>query len=351
MARSWRDVGRPARRRGRATRRLGGLVTLGAVAALAGWAAVVASAGALAAGPPPGACLEVGTVGKPGEPSDPDAVRELQLGLRLLGEFRYPVDGRYDPRTREAVREFQRLHGLPADGVAGPATWDALARAYQEEAASVVQAQRGAAQSAPPPEHVPRRPDLEPDGYWIIIDTHHLQLTLYKGHDVVGRWPVAVGKPSTLTPVGEWRISHKDRDWGGGFGTRWMRIDVPWGIYGIHGTNKPWSIGTRASGGCIRMFNEDVEKLWEMVPRGTPVTIVGVLPEASWDTPIEAGSDGWNVPVLQWALRDHGFPVGRADGKMGPETMRGVAEAQRQLGLPPVPAATVDLFRALQLRR
>ena len=47
-------------------------------------------------------------------------------------------------------------------------------------------------------------------------------------------------------------------NWGGGFGTRWLGLNVPWGIYGIHGTNQPWSIGTQASAGCIRMFNRHV---------------------------------------------------------------------------------------------
>lgn len=114
--------------------------------------------------------------------------------------------------------------------------------------------------------------------------------------------------------------------------------------------NKPWSIGTRASGGCIRMFNQDVERLWDLVPEGTPVTIVGVMPEAAWDSAIPAGSTGWNVPVLQWALRAQGFDAGRADGRMGHRTMEAVSEAQRYWGLPPVPAATPDLFRALGLR-
>lgn len=119
----------------------------------------------------------------------------------------------------------------------------------------------------------------------------------------------------------------------------------------VHGVNKPWSIGTRASGGCVRMLNADVERLWDLVPEGTPVTIVGVTPQATWDTPIQPNASGWNIPVLQWALRRVGFDAGRADGRMGQQTMEAVAEAQRQWGLPAVSAATPDLFRALGLRR
>ncbi len=43
--------------------------------------------------------------------------------------------------------------------------------------------------------------------------------------------------------------------------------------YGIHGTNNPASIGRSVSHGCVRMRNEDIEKLFEMVPVGTPVFI------------------------------------------------------------------------------
>ena len=112
-------------------------------------------------------------------------------------------------------------------------------------------------------------PLAKPEGeMMIVVDTIQLKLTLYVDGEPYKTYPVAVGRPNqfTLSPVGEWRIVHKSRNWGGGFGTRWMGLNVPWGIYGIHGTNKPWSIGTRASAGCIRMFNRDVEELYAWVP-------------------------------------------------------------------------------------
>ena len=40
--------------------------------------------------------------------------------------------------------------------------------------------------------------------------------------------------------------------------------------YGIHGTNAPETIGRSVSHGCVRLRNEDIEKLYEMVPVGTP---------------------------------------------------------------------------------
>ena len=43
--------------------------------------------------------------------------------------------------------------------------------------------------------------------------------------------------------------------------------------YGIHGTNEPNSIGTHASGGCIRLNNHDILELYDMVPINTKVII------------------------------------------------------------------------------
>ena len=51
---------------------------------------------------------------------------------------------------------------------------------------------------------------------------------------------------------------------------RWMGIAD--GV-GIHGTGMPWSIGTRASHGCIRMTVPDVIDLYPRVPVGAPVLI------------------------------------------------------------------------------
>jgi lipoprotein-anchoring transpeptidase ErfK/SrfK len=45
------------------------------------------------------------------------------------------------------------------------------------------------------------------------------------------------------------------------------------GTYGIHGTNKPETIGTNASYGCFRMYNEDILDLFSKVTIGTTVTV------------------------------------------------------------------------------
>ncbi len=60
------------------------------------------------------------------------------------------------------------------------------------------------------------------------------------------------------------------RRYAGVLGTR--RLELGDG-YGIHGTNDPSSIGRAVSHGCVRLRNEDIEKLYDMVAVGTPVYI------------------------------------------------------------------------------
>lgn len=56
---------------------------------------------------------------------------EIQRALKNAGFYQGAVDGKMGPQTREAVREFQRIHGLQEDGVVGKATWAKL-RTYAD---------------------------------------------------------------------------------------------------------------------------------------------------------------------------------------------------------------------------
>ncbi|MEW6547476.1 MAG: L,D-transpeptidase [Bacillota bacterium] len=113
----------------------------------------------------------------------------------------------------------------------------------------------------------------------ILIDVEARLLTFFRMGRFYKVYPCGVGRPSTPTPRGRWHIVAKIRhpEWEA-LGTRWMELDVPWGRYGIHGTNAPWSIGHWVSNGCIRMYNQDVEELYDLAPLGTPVRIVGRYP-------------------------------------------------------------------------
>ncbi|TYQ13214.1 UNVERIFIED_CONTAM: hypothetical protein Cloal_4276 [Acetivibrio alkalicellulosi] len=114
--------------------------------------------------------------------------------------------------------------------------------------------------------------DISRERYSIEIDTEKRILKLLSNGTFKKQYPVAVGKPSTPTPLGNWTITKKAL-WGEQFGGYFMQLSVPHGTYGIHGTDKPWSIGQAVSGGCIRMYSSDAKKLYNTITIGTPVRI------------------------------------------------------------------------------
>jgi L,D-transpeptidase ErfK/SrfK len=52
--------------------------------------------------------------------------------------------------------------------------------------------------------------------------------------------------------------------------------------YLIHGTNKPFGVGMRVTHGCIRLYPEDIETLFDQVPVGTPVQLVNEPIKVGW---------------------------------------------------------------------
>jgi hypothetical protein len=110
------------------------------------------------------------------------------------------------------------------------------------------------------------------------------------GDFILRRYLVGLG--GVKTPQGEFIISEKVRNpngrSNGEFGSRGMTLSNT--LYAIHGTNKPASIGKDESHGCIRMLQQDVEELYNMVPGQTKVTIgKGVLPQSEAGEGIGAG--------------------------------------------------------------
>jgi nucleoid-associated protein YgaU len=153
-----------------------------------------------------------------------------------------------------------------------------------------------------------QHPPLEA-GTHLLVRTTVRQLTHYQGEKVVEVFPVAVGKPSTPTPPGKYRVVNKILNPGGVLGTRWMGLSIPGGNYGIHGTNNPDSIGKAVSNGCIRMHNHHIERLFPHVQIGTPVVIVtesGLETEAGKDRSytVQPGDTLWSI------ARRFGIPLG-----------------------------------------
>jgi L,D-transpeptidase ErfK/SrfK len=252
-------------------------------------------------------------------------VAYLQRRLSNLGYYEGEVNSIYDYATEQAVRNFQQAFGLQVDGIIGPDTYNAIGLDPEETY------------------NVPTQ------GYGISIDTQAFTLTLNQNGNVINTWPVAVGAPATPTPLGSWRIIQKTMNPGGAFGTRWMKINVPWGGYGIHGTDNPASIGSAASHGCIRMHNEDVNELYDIVPLGTPVQIIG---RAYTGRILRIGvAPGDDIRSVQETLQILGYYRGDVDGYYGPVTEQAVRAFQEANELAADGIVGPNTYQTLQRNR
>lgn len=119
----------------------------------------------------------------------------------------------------------------------------------------------------------------------VHVDLAARTLTLYDAGQVILTTPVAVGSPEAPTPTGTFSVTDKLQtpNAGGAYGpyafglsgrsevlTEFAGGD---GQIGIHGTNDPASIGNDVSHGCIRVPNDVIEQLEQILPLGTPVVV------------------------------------------------------------------------------
>jgi lipoprotein-anchoring transpeptidase ErfK/SrfK len=120
----------------------------------------------------------------------------------------------------------------------------------------------------------------------VVVSIPDRKLALVEDGRVVKVYPTAVGAPGSPSPIGAFTIINRVQHptWYGPrkpvppgkanpLGTRWLGLSLKG--YGIHGTNAPHSIGRAASHGCIRMLNQDVEELFELVSEGDAVKFHG----------------------------------------------------------------------------
>ncbi len=179
---------------------------------------------------------------------------------------------------------------------------------------------------------IPNQVEKAPTGsISIVIKVPARILELHNDGKVYKQYRIAVGQSETPTPIGDWRViwkAHRSADL---LGTRFLGIDVPWGGYGIHGTNRPWSIGHFISQGCIRLRNKDIEELFEWVPVGTPVRIEGEISPIHRE--LKRETIGQDVVQLQRKLRGLGYLEGRADGFFNNDTEVALKRFQHDKGL------------------
>ena len=154
----------------------------------------------------------------------------------------------------------------------------------------------------------------------ILVDLTEERLYLIdtKKNVILKRYSIASGKLETPSPIGTWKVVGMAK-WSGGVGTRWIGLNVPWGKFGIHGTNKPGTIGSEASHGCIRMFNKDIEELYEYVKYGMIVTIYAG-PDGAFEKgliTLKPGDRGAAVLEVQRKMKEKGYYPGDLDGIYG----------------------------------
>jgi len=146
-------------------------------------------------------------------------------------------------------------------------------------------------------------PDAPRDG--IVINVAAMRLYYFPAHkkgepQMVYTHPIGIGKAGWSTPQGVTSVvSHvKDPIWRPSAALRKdhfndngeqlpavvkpgpdnplgkFELTLGWPSYLIHGTNKPYGVGLRSSHGCVRLYPEDIDKVFQMVPNGTHVRVV-----------------------------------------------------------------------------
>ncbi len=146
----------------------------------------------------------------------------------------------------------------------------------------------------------------------LVLNLASLRLFYYPKHDsgepaVVITHPIGIGRVGWQTPLGKSHITQKlvKPRWNvpasvrkehaqmgdplppvvppgpdNPLGEFAMRLSLP--SYLIHDTNKPWGVGMRISHGCVRLYPEDIARLFPEVPVGTKVNIVNQPYVAGW---------------------------------------------------------------------
>jgi L,D-transpeptidase ErfK/SrfK len=158
----------------------------------------------------------------------------------------------------------------------------------------------------PAPEQVAVLQEQTPAQRELVLDRRNRHLTVLENGQELRRFPVAVGRPGWETPVGRFAVIERvaDPSWehpatgetvppgpANPLGSRWIGFHrdclgrsgfngrehlVVEGCVssGFHGTPNRDSVGQAVSHGCVRLFDEHVQELFELVQLGTPVTVL-----------------------------------------------------------------------------
>lgn len=215
------------------------------------------------------------------------------LVVPLLGAATSPRKKRLEPRLQPIIGQIEKALVEPGDTLLDVAFRHRLG--YQ----NLARLNPGVDVWIPDPGTVvqlPTRmvlPDVPHDGLVINIPEMRLYDFTHPGAPKV--YSAAVGDADDPTLIGDFRIGAKRRNpaWyvpdsiraekpylppivapgpDNPLGERWMTIGRT--TYGIHGTNNRWSIGRESTHGCVRLYEDDIEALFERIPEGTALHII-----------------------------------------------------------------------------
>jgi peptidoglycan hydrolase-like protein with peptidoglycan-binding domain len=201
---------------------------------------------------------------------------------------------------------------------------------------------------------------------FIIINKSNNQLAYYRSSKLVKTFKVGTGRQPSYTPEGKFKIVNKikNRPYYSGnipggdprnpLGNRWLGLNArgTWGTtYAIHGNSNPNSIGGYVSSGCVRMYDNEVEWLYDQVNVNTPVIITSskksfnaiaaangykvsggdAVPVATTpsSTVLKKGMRGAEVRKLQQDLTNKGYNTKGIDGIFGSNTEKAVKKFQK----------------------
>lgn len=176
------------------------------------------------------------------------AVAQLQHRLAALGYQSRKQTGTFDTETTHAVVAFEKVNGLPLDGVAGPAVIATLDHP-----------------AVPTPRHHRSGLDVE-------VDLARQVAVVYTDGAVTRIYDVCTGKPSTPTPPGEFTVKYKiDGMHHAPLGPMWRPVYFNYDGFAFHGAEPV--LTTPSSHGCVRMTDPAMNELFGMLTKGVPVSI------------------------------------------------------------------------------
>lgn len=182
----------------------------------------------------------------------------------------------------------------------------------------------------------------------IEVDKKKLSLIDRENEKILETYTIASGKQSSPTPLGSFMIVEKAQ-WVEGFGSRWLGLNVPWGIYGIHGTNQPSSIGGNVSAGCVRMRNDDMEDLYDKISANIPVVIMNGEFEnfGQGFRTLKPGDRGADVLEVQKRLQKEGYYNSTIDGIYGETMKKGLIDFLKSRSIPLTDKISEGIYKEL----